>query len=183
MEGYGLIKKFLLCSLVTLLATSCGNDAVPGDLLDPESVTSIPPGDAVGTAHAGTYETQLDVKACSGVCPDLVIGAETYSICAEGQQYLELLNVSQEDGYLEVHLDLGFIETNMSGGVYRNRNFEVGGFTASSYGDVDVTAFTKGVFLPGERLNGQVKVLGIGEFGGAEIDCKILLDLSGDRTQ
>lgn len=177
------MKKFLLCSLVALLATSCGGEAVQGDLLDRESVTSIPPGDAVGTAYTGTYETQLDVKACSGVCPDINIGAESYSICAEGQQYAEILDVSQEDGYLEVYLDLGFIETSMSGGIYRNRNFEVGGFTASSYGEVDLTTLTKGVFLPGERLNGQVRVLGIGEFGGVFIDCKMLMDLSGTKTQ
>jgi hypothetical protein len=176
------MRRILVCSLVALVYTSCGGEAVPGDDLDRETVSSIPPGDALGTAATGDYDTELRVKTCSGLCPDLVIGAESYPICAEGQQYAEILEVSQEDGYLEVYLDLGFIETVMAGGIYRNRNFEVGGFTASSYGDVDVSALTKGVFLPEDRINGQVKVLGTGEFGGALIDCKMLLDLSGTRA-
>jgi hypothetical protein len=62
----------LLTALLVTTTLACGDE-----LLSEEAVTSIPPGDALGTALTGDVGIEWTTVACEGICarPNAIDGA------------------------------------------------------------------------------------------------------------
>lgn len=161
----------------SLMLAACGESE-----LSRETVTSLPEGDATGTALSGRYTMELLTTDCNGVCPKLDFGWITYTPCKVGHTFSGWVDVTQSDGRLEVKVSGGFFVKVLLGGVSSSGAFDVGGYTLDSGSShkVDITARVKGT-MDTTKISGDVKANGLGDAYGQEINCLGMYTLSGTR--
>jgi hypothetical protein len=157
-------------ALLVVLA-ACGGGS--GDL-DPDVVTNLPPGDATGTAFAGSYEMSSVTTDCSGDCRTLVEGI-TYSACDIGTRLEDNITVTQADGKLVIDVDGNDYVSRLEGGVFADGMFEVGGLRTQQGGSVTITARVTGTFAA--KLTGAARL----RVHGQGLDCVIESDVTGEK--
>jgi hypothetical protein len=160
---------------VAAVIAGCGD----GDL-SRQAVTSIPDGNAEGTAHSGSYQVDLYTSSCAGACALRVFDI-TFSLCSIGQRAEETIAVSQSDGHLRVDGDSNLYVSRLEGGIDQDGSFEVGGYATQAGGAVEITARVRGSILPAGALVGQALAHGIGSYEGQSIDCHGTYEISGKQ--
>jgi len=169
--------RSLMAMLVVGIA-ACGGSGE----LSREEVTSIPPGDATGTALSGSYRLTIVTTHCDGSCPSFqVIGSIYYSICKPNATDHETVTVTQKEGVLEVTGDSSLWVQNMSGGVLSDGQFDVGGYETEADGNVQITARVKGTIDDTGSILATARVRGVGSAEGQTINCTGTYDVTGAR--
>jgi hypothetical protein len=148
--------------------------------LDRSVVTSLPDGDATGSAASGNFNLDLYTRSCSGDCTYSVGGATTISVCDVGQRMSATVILTQTDGHLQVDGDSSLIVDRLVGGIYKDGRFSVGGYATQLGGAVQVTARVDGT-LAGDSLTATAQALGVGSVSGDSIDCLAGFDVTGHR--
>jgi hypothetical protein len=163
----------MVFALLSLSLAACGGGG--GDL-EPSVVTSIPPGDATGSALTGEYAVRRVTRSCSGRCAITVSGF-LVSACEVGEVSSERLDVVQRDGALE-------IEASETPSLYEGRidadgSFDIGGYATESGGQVHITARAEGV-ISGAAITGTARSRTWGSYDGESIDCRGAYELMPD---
>jgi hypothetical protein len=167
-----LVRTSLLASLIASAIAACGGGA---DDLDPDVVTTLPPGDATGSAATGTYAMESITTGCSGTCAIEVDGF-TYSACDIGTRLDELAEVVQADGALTIDIDDSDYVSRLSGGLFADGSFDVGGLRTQQGGQVTITARSAGT-LVGAAMTGTARL----HVTGMGLDCRIEAEVTGAR--
>lgn len=172
MRGVALV--WALAALV-----GCGGDSG----LSRDVVTSLPDGNATGTALSGQYRVTITTTSCAGACPSFqVLGVFTYSICKVGDvDSNETITTTQTDGHLEVVGDSSLFVQRLVGGVDADGAFDIGGYEAQGEGQVDVTARARGSISQSGLLQATAQARGVGSAEGKSINCVGSYTLSGQR--
>ncbi|MBZ0231676.1 MAG: hypothetical protein K8M05_04950 [Deltaproteobacteria bacterium] len=155
---------------------ACGGGAV-GDL-EPEDVSALPEGDAVGTAASGSYELELYTTACVGRCPVIRTGLGAVSLCDVGELDFPEVDVTQTDGHLDM-ITYGLFPDRLEGGLHADASFVVGGW-GTRYG-ATVVVRADGT-LAGETITGTAEARQYGSYDGTDFDCTTVYELGGERT-
>ena len=156
---------------MSLVGVGCGGD---GDL-DPDSVTTIPPGDATGSAATGSYVLESITTSCDGDCVTEVEGFP-YSACDVGTRLDAHAEVTQDEGALTIDVDDSDYVSRLEGGIDADGRFEVGGLRTQYGGEVRITARSIGTIGGGTVTSeGRLLVAGMG------LDCRIGVDATGTR--
>ena len=109
-------------ALVMALATAsigCGDGG-----LDPFSVTTIPDGNATGTAASGIYDIEIRTVDCDGICAGSS-GIFSLSFCDIGDVDQETITITQSDGHLSIDWDEPI--SRLEGGLDQSGQYDVGG--------------------------------------------------------
>jgi hypothetical protein len=158
--------------VAVLLLAACNDDA--GEL-DVDVVTSLPPGDASGTALSGSYRMESVTTKCSGDCRTTVDDA-LFSACDVGTRLDDTIAVTQTDGALQIDVDGNDYVSRLEGGIHGDGGYDVGGLRTQLGGQITITARTRGVLATsGMTGTGRLHV------GGRGIDCTIEVDVTGAR--
>jgi hypothetical protein len=113
----------LLAALLLTTTLACGDEP-----LSEEAVTSIPPGDAVGTALTGDVGIEWTTVACEGICARVKVSAvESLSVCDVGFRQSTTGRLTQTDGRLQLDVDRSLFASRLVGGVNRDGSFDIGG--------------------------------------------------------
>lgn len=166
--------------LLSLLAfAACGDDGGSSDGgLNPHIAEPPPAGDAIGGAHAGTWDIELYTTACTGQCSvDSLLGE--LSICDVGDTDSESVEVTQTDGTLR--FDVGSTPSRYDGGVDADGGFDVLGIATESGGDVEIRVRVRGDFA-GDSITGAARGHTQGSYDGSPVDCWYDIEVSGSRT-
>jgi len=167
-----------LALALTLHLPACGGD----DELDRDVVTSIPPGNAAGSAASGTYSLQIRTVSCTGACPTYKVLGFTVSLCSVGDSDSETVKVTQTDGVLDVsEIGSSLYVEQLRGGINQDGTFDVGGYQIQSGTSVAVTARAQGTINPGGTLVGSARAKGTGSYDGQNIACTGSFEISGQR--
>jgi len=172
------MRCFLVLGLTGLLAAACGGGG-DGGYLAKDTVTSLPAGDATGSGFAGVYEVELYTSDCSGRCPTIDYGLFTWSICDVGDKVDDEVQVSQTDGLLQVDSDGSLMVTRLSGGIYGDGTFDVGGWSTEEGGDVQIFARAEGA-LADLDITATAKARAVGRAEGVSINCTATYEISGN---
>jgi hypothetical protein len=146
---------------VCLLVAACSGGSSD---LDADVVTSLPPGDATGTAMTGSYRMETITTDCAGTCSTSADGI-IYSACDIGTRLENTVMITQTDGALRIDVDDSDYVSRLEGGLDASGAFDVGGLV-TQLGTLAGTTMT-GV--------GRLRVRGRG------LDCHIEVDASGTR--
>jgi hypothetical protein len=161
-------------------AAICVFAACGGAPLERDDVTSIPSGDAVGSEASGDYDLELRISDCVGRCPVIRVGVFSFSLCDVGTIDRDVVTVSQQDGDLIIYTQNLLIER-LTGGLYADGSFEVGGWGTQYGGEVEVIMRGDGT-LAGDRLSGTALSRGHGRIEDQRFDCTAVYELSGERV-
>jgi hypothetical protein len=159
-------SRHLLC----LLLVACDGSSD----LDADVVTSLPPGDATGSAFSGRYDMTSLTRRCDGDCSTLVDGV-VYSACDIGTRLEDNITVAQTDGKLTIDVDHSDYVSRLEGGVFADAMFEVGGLRTQLGGSVTITARVSGTFS--SKLAGTARL----RVHGQGLDCVIESDVTGEK--
>jgi hypothetical protein len=162
------MKYLTICFLVA--ACSGGSSD-----LDADVVTSLPPGDATGSAMTGSYRMETITTDCAGTCSTTVDGF-IYSACDIGTRVDNTVMITQTDGALRIDVDDSDYVSRLEGGLDASGAFDVGGLVTQLGGQIAITSRTQGT-LAGNMMTGvgRLRVRGRG------LDCHIEVDASGTR--
>jgi hypothetical protein len=170
-----------ISALALALALAPALSACGDSELDPEVVTSIPPGDGSGTGASGRYRLEIQTLSCSGSCPTFSVGIFTIRLCTAGDSDTENVQVVQSDGVLEVkEIGSSMYVENLRGGINKDGSFDVGGYQVQSGTNVAVTARARGT-IAGDTFTAEAKVRGTGDYDGKTIACSAAYSISGQR--
>jgi len=158
-----------------VVVAACGGAA--GDL-EPEDVSALPDGDAIGVAASGSYELELYTTGCLGKCPVIRSGFGAVSLCDVGELDYPEVDVTQTDGHLDM-VTYGLFPDRLAGGLYADRSFVVGGW-GTRYG-ATVVVRAEGA-LAGESITGTAHARQYGSYDGTDFDCTTVYELTGERT-
>ena len=156
---------------VCFLVAACGGSTD----LDKDAVTTIPPGDATGTASSGSYRVESITTDCSGECSTST-GDVIYSACDIGTRLEDDMTITQTDGALRIDVEDSDYVSRMEGGLDASGAFEVGGVRTQLGGQVTITARTQGT-IAGAALTGVARL----RVSGRGLSCVIEADVSGTR--
>lgn len=162
----------LLAAAVVCAACDDGGGSGPS----PDESTSVPSGDATGTAATGSWEADTLVLDCQGACP-IVFGAATCDVGDGGREEFEL---TQTDGSLKIDADDRGFPSRLTGGLYTDGTFEVGGYSTELSGAVEIVAMAAGR-IDGDHLEAIVQSWGTGEADGRSIDCHAEIEIIAER--
>jgi hypothetical protein len=157
--------------LFVLLLTACGGSGSGGDL-DRSTVTALPSGDAVGTSLSKRWKVVIYIRDCSGICK---IGGQ--SQCDVGEKQTIYVDSLQHDGALQLDSD-SLLVSRLTGGVWKDGHFDVGGYATQLGGSVQITARARGSFGADEGLTAQALVHGAGSADGQSVDCYAAYDVT-----
>ena len=160
-----------LVALPALAACESGD----GDL-DPDAVTTIPPGDATGSGATGTYLLETITTSCEGDCTTS-LGEIVYSACDIGTRLDSDAEVTQDGGALVIDVDDSDYVSRLEGGLDADGAFEVGGLRTQQGGEVTITARSTGT-IAGTTLTGGARLL----VTGMGLSCRIGVDVTGAKT-
>ncbi len=163
-----MMNRLVLCLLLGACSSSSGD-------LDPDVVTSLPPGDATGSALTGSYRMESLTTGCSGQCSTRVDDV-VYSACDIGTREDDTVDVTQTNGVLQIDVDSSDYVSRLAGGVDASGTFDIGGLRTQLGGQVQITARATGTFA-GETMTGEVRL----RVTGHGLDCLIETDLTGTR--
>lgn len=158
--------------IAVLLLAACSDDA--GEL-DVDVVTSLPPGDATGTALSGSYRMESVTTKCSGDCRAVVDGV-TFSACDVGTRLDDTIAITQTEGALQIDVDGNDYVSRLAGGIHGDGSYDVGGVRTQRGGAVQITARTRGT-LRSDGMTGTGRL----HVGGSGVDCAIEVDVTGQR--
>jgi hypothetical protein len=175
----GMTARALLALALVLPCAACGGS--PASDLDAETVSRIPPGDAVGTATSGRYAVEVYTSACAGSCPAVVYDLVTFTSCDVGYRFNQTAQVDQTDGRLQVDTTGGqTIITRFVGGLGTDGRFDVGGVGTELGGQIAASARLDGSFTEG-RLAATARARIDGTVEGQAIACTATYDVTGTR--
>jgi len=143
--------------------------------LDADVVTSLPPGDATGTAMTGSYRMDTITTDCAGTCSTTVDGF-IYSACDIGTRLENTVMITQTDGALRIDVDDSDYVSRLEGGLDASGVFDVGGLVTQLGGQVAITSRTQGMFV-GNTITAASRL----RVRGRGLDCHIEVDASGTR--
>ncbi len=149
-----------------------------GDVLTPQSVTSIPDGTAVGSAQSGLYTVELRTVGCEGQCGP-VAGRP---ICELGQREAEQLRVRQLDGSIRMEAPRETLAP-LEGGADQDGSFEVGAYAEPRGSGPARLVHARGSINELGELVGTAVVRTTGTMGGEAVDCVAVQELAGARAQ
>ena len=160
------MKRALLIFLV-----ACGGN----DDLDIDTVTTLPPGDATGTAASGNWNVESLTVGCDGSCSTQIDGF-LFSACDVGTRLDDNASLTQTDGRLVIDVDNSDYVSRLEGGLDADGSYDVGGFRTQQGGSITITARSTGT-LTGDTMTGTARLL----VSGNDLDCLIDVDTSGER--
>lgn len=152
--------------MLIALMLACDADSTS---LDPDIVTSIAPGDAVGSTWSGSYAAEIYTTACEGMCGPVEYGLFQLTFCDVGQVDTEYLQVEQVDGALTISLNDPI--SRYTGAIFADDAVEVGGYATDYGGAVEMAARVEGRFS-GEGLDATAHARVWGQLGETIIDCE-----------
>lgn len=153
------------------LLVACGGGSSD---LDPDAVTSLPEGDAIGTGYSGHYRMTSLTTDCSGDCTTSVDGV-VYSACDIGARLEDSITVTQTDGKLQIDVAGNDYVSRLDGGVFANAMFEVGGLRTQLGGSITITTRVTGSFA--SKLTGTARL----RVSGHGLKCLIESEVTGDK--
>lgn len=158
-------SPFAVFAAVTLAlaAAGCGG---PADL-QRDAVTTIPAGDAKGTAFSGRYAVEVRTTDCEGACAaDTRWG--TVSVCDVGDVDSAWVTITQDAGKLEASWEEPL--SLLRGGVSEGGAFEMGGYGTQSGGALEISLRVSGTI--GEaKLEAEARSWTVGFIEGGTLDC------------
>jgi hypothetical protein len=157
---------------VLLVLLACGGD---DDDLDPDVVTTLPPGDATGDAASGRWELVSLTTACRGTCATTVNGF-SISACDVGTRIEESAQLTQQGGALVIDVPRNDYVSRLAGGIDADGSYDVGGLRTQNGGQVRITARSRGT-IAGDTMTGSVRLLVV----GMGLECFIDVDAEGER--
>jgi hypothetical protein len=157
--------------LAAVALAACGG----ADGLDPDVVTSLPPGNATGTAATGSYSMKTITTGCDGTCATTVNGF-TYSACDIGTRLDSTATVTQADGRLTIDVEDSDYVSQLAGGLDADGTYDVGGLRTQQGGQIVITARSSGT-LVGNAMTGSAQL----QVSGMELDCRIDASADGIR--
>lgn len=160
-----------------LALPACGGS----DDLSRGAVTSIPPGNAVGTSLSGKYRVEIYTRSCSGDCPVFNVLGFAWSVCRVGQKDTETVTVTQTDGRLQVDGDSSLYVTRMTGGINLDGTYDIGGYGTQAGTAIEITERVWGSISPTGAFAGAAKARGYGSYQGTSVNCFASYDLSGKK--
>ncbi len=153
-------------------AVGCGNG---GADLNPLTVSTLPPGDAVGSSASGVYDTTLVVTGCEGACV-ANFGGLAWPICAAGKQTAETFTTVQTNGTVRLEAqNNALVVTTFRGGITKSGTFDVGGFGGTAQ-STQVSARAQGSFA-GSRVVATARARTV----SPGIDCIETYSVTGNR--
>ncbi len=158
-----------------LALAGCGD----GDL-SVAAVTSIPAGNASGSAASGSYSLKSVTRDCSGSCPTFTYLIFTVKICEVGDSDSASATVVQENGRLTV-TSTGLLVKSLSGGIQSDGAFEVGGVDSQASGAVEVTLRASGRIDAAGVFTGTARARGVGNVDGTSLNCVGDYEITGTR--
>ena len=158
--------------LAILLLVACNGT----DDLDPDTVTSIPPGTAIGTAATGAYEMESVTVECSGKCNTTFDGV-IYSACDVGTRLDDTVLVTQTDGALQIDVEDSDYVSRLAGGLDSDGTYDVGGLRTQLGGAITITARVRGS-IASSSLSGTARLW----VSGRGLDCVITSEVTGTRS-
>ncbi len=161
-----------------LIIGACDGGLGGGGGIEPDEVSALPNGDAVGTAASGNYELELYTTTCRGACPVLRSGIGVISLCDIGEVDYPELDATQLDGHLTMKT-YGLSPDRLAGGLHADGQFVVGGW-GTRYG-ATVVVRADGA-LAGETITGVAEVRQYGEYDGTSFDCTSMHEITGARS-
>lgn len=164
-----------LSMLALALLGGCGESD-----LSVAAVTSIPAGDASGSAASGSYSLKSITRDCSGSCPSFTYLIFTVKICEVGDTDSANATVVQQDGRLTVQ-GAGVLVDSLAGGIMSDGRFDVGGVGSQASGAVEVTLRATGTIDAAGAFNGTARARGSGTVDGKVIDCVGNYEITGAR--
>jgi hypothetical protein len=170
-------RQFTTLLLIALLVAGCGGG---DDYLDQGVVTSLPSGDALGSDRSGEYELELYTTSCAGTCV-IDYGVLTVTFCEVGDIDNETVTVTQQDGHLQVDSGGSLFVTRMTGGIWSDGSFDVGGYSTEEGGQVHITGRAEGSLTSGGDLTGVARAHGWGTVDGQSLNCAASYDVTGSR--
>jgi hypothetical protein len=173
MEGSMRATALLLCSM----AIACG-----GGELSRSVVTTLPDGNATGSAASGSYLLSVSTTACSGACPTFKVLFFDVVICKVGDQNTATATVKQTEGRLEVDSTALLVE-HLAGGINSDGAFDIGGAEKMSNDAVDVTVRARGTLLSDGQLSTEARAHGVGVVDSTSIDCTATYQIGGSRKK
>lgn len=165
----------MLLMMVAVGALGCGSD-----YLDRDVVTSLPPGDASGSALSGSYSGTVTTTACAGTCM-AKYGIFTYTFCEVGDVDKETFQVTQNDGVLEVTGASHLYVASLRGGVDADGRFDVGGYATESGGQIGIVMRVEGTIDGSGTVDAVAKGKGDGSADGVTVNCSASYRISGQR--
>ncbi len=167
---------------LVLVVSGCSSDGGGDGGTSVEEVTSIPPGDAVGSKASGTYDIELYTSACSGRC-SAPTQPWAITFCDVGDRDDETVEVRQDDGELRIDGDDDGYVSRLDGGISADGTFDVGGHATNGGGALRSTARVDGTLDVDGSISGLVRAQVWGEVDGHAVNCSIEYELEGDRVQ
>jgi hypothetical protein len=174
---------------VALSACVGGSDAsdLAGDAgkptfdLSQSTVTSIPPGNAQGSALSGDYQITVYTTSCAGTCP-LIDGI---SSCDVGHESIRAVQVTQVDGRLQTDDDELDV-SRLVGGINADGSFDIGGFATQKSSAISVAERVTGTVGSADEfhtpMNATVQERATGMAEGTSLDCLSTYSVSGTRV-
>lgn len=151
---------------------ACGGGT---DDLDVDVVTTLPPGDATGTAASGDWNVESLTVGCDGSCATEVDGF-VFSACDVGTRLDDNASITQTDGRLVIDVDNSDYVSRLEGGLDADGSYDVGGLRTQQGGAITITARSIGT-LTGDTMTGTARLFVIGN----DLDCLIEVETSGVR--
>lgn len=157
--------------MLLLLALACGagsDDTGADATLTQAEVTSVPAGDATGTAWSASYEAEVRTRSCSGTCGTGAASLVPVSFCDVGDLDHELFDFEQDDGLLEMEVSDPI--SYYRGGVDADGTLLLGGYATELGGAVELLALVEGRF-EGDALAATATATMRGTVNDVAIDC------------
>jgi hypothetical protein len=162
--------SFLACGLLGCGGSTSGTSNGSGGGLDPQSVTSIPDGNATGTAMSGDYRVEVYTSTCAGQCGPVQSGLFTVSLCDVGDTDNERLEVTETDGHLQVEMT-GPVSRHI-GGVNADGTFDIGGYATQQGGSLTIVVRTTGTIdRATKKVTAEARHRSFGTINGQAVDC------------
>jgi hypothetical protein len=157
--------------LLFLAACGASDDYLAGSV-----VTSLPAGDATGSAVSGTYELESLTTDCAGSCSTTISGFR-FSACDVGTRLRETAIVTQSDGTLTIDVEDSQYVSRLGGGLFADATFDVGGVRTQLGGAITIRARSEGSVTQDGSLTGVTRL----HAGGEGLDCDITAEIAATR--
>ena len=170
--------RWICAAAFALGALGCADDSGGAQLTEAE-VTDLPTGDATGAALTGAYQFETVTTDCAGLCEPVSYLGFTLSPCDVGARNDEAVDVTQEDGALQLDVQSSVWASRLSGGVWADGSYDVGGYKTENGGSVRFISQARGTVTDEGVWDGVLTLRTAGSFEGQAVDCTATVDLTG----
>lgn len=163
-------------TMASLIVVACGDGG-----LSESDVLDLPPGNATGSALSGTYDLEAITVSCSGSCAPVTVFGLIISPCDVGARNDEVATVTQTDGSLQVDVEDSLWASRLSGGVYDDGSFDIGGVKTELGGAARFISHATGSISGSGTWTGELEIRTVGSFEGQSRDCTAQVEVDGAR--